>query len=146
MATADTRDKKDVPEQKIDPKVDDGDRDVDSIDLQKEVWDATAVDPVLARKMALINDAMDEVGMTPWQWKVRVHIADLSGTTMPKARIFWSWPVSGITFWLSQCIPQRMDSKTSVLLETRHSRNLDGLPSTWKDNPSRTAVSLRCSH
>ena len=44
--------------------------DIDSVDLQKEVWDATAVDPVLAKKMALINDAIDEVGMTPWQWKV----------------------------------------------------------------------------
>jgi hypothetical protein len=40
------------------------------IDLQKEVWDSTAVDPVLAKKMALINDGIDEIGMTPWQWKL----------------------------------------------------------------------------
>lgn len=62
----------DVREQNIGYSLDGSDRDVDSIDLQKEVWDATAVDPVLARKMALINDAIDEVGMTPWQWKVRI--------------------------------------------------------------------------
>ncbi|KAF2717108.1 putative sugar transporter [Polychaeton citri CBS 116435] len=43
---------------------------VDFVDLQKEVWDGTAVDPVLAKKMALINDCIDEIGMTPWQWKL----------------------------------------------------------------------------
>ena len=42
----------------------------DSIDLQKEVWDASAVDPVLAKKMALVNDAIDEIGMTTFQWKL----------------------------------------------------------------------------
>jgi hypothetical protein len=41
-----------------------------SIDLQKEVYNSTAVDPVLAKKMALVNNAIDEIGMTPFQWKL----------------------------------------------------------------------------
>lgn len=41
-----------------------------SIDLQKEVFDATGIDPVLAQKMALINEAIEEIGMTPFQWKL----------------------------------------------------------------------------
>ncbi|KAL9619885.1 MAG: hypothetical protein Q9160_005532 [Pyrenula sp. 1 TL-2023] len=43
-----------------------------SIDLQKEIWDSTAIDSVLAKKMALVNDAIDEIGMTPFQWKLFV--------------------------------------------------------------------------
>lgn len=43
-----------------------------SIDLQREVWDSTAVDSVLAKKMALVNNAIDEIGMTPFQWKLFV--------------------------------------------------------------------------
>ncbi|KAL2821173.1 major facilitator superfamily domain-containing protein [Aspergillus granulosus] len=35
--------------------------------LQKEL---IAVDEVLARKMALVNGAIDEIGMTPFQWKL----------------------------------------------------------------------------
>jgi hypothetical protein len=45
-------------------------RDGDSIDLQKEIYDTSAIDPVLAKKMALTNNAIDEIGMTPWQWKL----------------------------------------------------------------------------
>ena len=41
-----------------------------SIDLQKGVFDATKIDPVLAQKMALINEAIEEIGMTPFQWKL----------------------------------------------------------------------------
>ena len=41
-----------------------------SIDLQNEVFDATKIDPVLAKKMALINEAVEEIGMTPFQWKL----------------------------------------------------------------------------
>ena len=41
-----------------------------SIDLQKEVFDATKIDPVLAQKMALINEAIEVIGMTPFQWKL----------------------------------------------------------------------------
>ena len=51
-----------------------GDKDVtsstSSIDLQKEVFDVTQIDPVLARKMALVNDAIEAIGMTPFQWKL----------------------------------------------------------------------------
>ncbi len=45
-------------------------RDEDSIDLKKEIYDTSAIDPVLAKKMALTNNAIDEIGMTPWQWKL----------------------------------------------------------------------------
>ncbi|KAE8551241.1 hypothetical protein EYB25_007477 [Talaromyces marneffei] len=38
------------------------------IDLQSELIDTTEVDGVLARKMALVNAAIDEIGMTPFQW------------------------------------------------------------------------------
>ncbi|KAK5714969.1 hypothetical protein LTR15_010385 [Elasticomyces elasticus] len=42
----------------------------ETVDLQKELWDTTAVDPVLAKKMALINQSIDEIGMTPFHWKL----------------------------------------------------------------------------
>ena len=41
-----------------------------SIGLEKEVFDATKIDPVLAKKMALVNEAIEEIGMTPFQWKL----------------------------------------------------------------------------
>jgi hypothetical protein len=44
--------------------------DEDSIDLNKEIYDSTAIDPVLAKKMALANNAIDEIGMTGFQWKL----------------------------------------------------------------------------
>lgn len=44
--------------------------DEDSIDLNKEIYDSTAIDPVLAKKMALANSAIDELGMTGFQWKL----------------------------------------------------------------------------
>lgn len=40
------------------------------IDPRKELYDSTVIDPVLARKMTLVNDAIDEIGMTPFQWKL----------------------------------------------------------------------------
>jgi hypothetical protein len=40
------------------------------VDPTKELYDSTGLDPVLAKKMALINDAIDEIGMTPFQWKL----------------------------------------------------------------------------
>lgn len=42
----------------------------ESIDLHKEIYDTSAIDPVLAKKMALANNAIEEIGMTPWQWKL----------------------------------------------------------------------------
>jgi hypothetical protein len=42
----------------------------DLIDPRKELYDSTVIDPVLARKMTLVNDAIDEIGMTPFQWKL----------------------------------------------------------------------------
>lgn len=35
-----------------------------------DVFDIKAIDPVLARKMALVNTAIDEIGMTSFQWKL----------------------------------------------------------------------------
>lgn len=40
------------------------------IDLRKEVIDTSHVDPVLTKKMALVNAAIDEIGMTGFQWKL----------------------------------------------------------------------------
>ena len=40
------------------------------VDLRKEIYDTSAIDPILAKKMALVNNAIDEIGMTPWQWKL----------------------------------------------------------------------------
>jgi len=37
---------------------------------EKEIYDNTVTDPVLAKKMALVNDALDEIGMTPFHWKL----------------------------------------------------------------------------
>ncbi|KAF2036391.1 putative sugar transporter [Setomelanomma holmii] len=42
----------------------------DDISLDHEVYDSSSVDPVLAKKMALISSAIGEIGMTPWQWKL----------------------------------------------------------------------------
>lgn len=42
----------------------------DFIDPRKELYDSTVIDPVLARKMTLVNDAIDQIGMTPFQWKL----------------------------------------------------------------------------
>ena len=36
----------------------------------KEVLDLSGIDPVLAEKMALVNTAIDEIGMTSFQWKL----------------------------------------------------------------------------
>jgi len=41
-----------------------------SIDLGNELIDTSKVDDVLTRKMALVNAALDEIGMTPFQWKL----------------------------------------------------------------------------
>ena len=44
--------------------------DDESSDSVKEVFDSTAIDPVLSKKMALVNKAIDEIGMTRFQWKM----------------------------------------------------------------------------
>jgi hypothetical protein len=36
----------------------------------KDVFDAEVIDPVLSKKMALVNKAIDEIGMTSFQWKM----------------------------------------------------------------------------
>jgi len=36
----------------------------------EDVFDVEAIDPVLSRKMALVNKAIDEIGMTSFQWKL----------------------------------------------------------------------------
>ena len=41
-----------------------------SSDSVKEVFDIEAIDPILSKKMALVNKAIDEIGMTSFQWKM----------------------------------------------------------------------------
>lgn len=41
-----------------------------SSDSVNEVFDLVAIDPVLSKKMALVNKAIDEIGMTGFQWKM----------------------------------------------------------------------------
>jgi hypothetical protein len=36
----------------------------------KEVFDVKQYDPVLAKKMAIVNQAIDDIGMTGFQWKL----------------------------------------------------------------------------
>jgi hypothetical protein len=36
----------------------------------KEVFDIKQIDPVLAKKLALVNQAIDDIGMTSFQWKL----------------------------------------------------------------------------
>ena len=66
-STAYPKDTKHAFSSEIDETAGSGDS---SIDRQKEVFDATQIDPVLAQKMALINEAIEEIGMTPFQWKL----------------------------------------------------------------------------
>lgn len=53
-----------------DHKSNDISSDEDSIDLNKEIYDSTAIGPVLAKRMALANSAIDEIGMTGFQWNL----------------------------------------------------------------------------
>jgi sugar phosphate permease len=46
------------------------DDDSGNVSLGNEVFDQSAIDPALAKKMALVNNAIDEIGMTPFQWKL----------------------------------------------------------------------------
>lgn len=41
-----------------------------SSDSVKEVFDVEEIDPVLSKKRALVNKAIDEIGMTNFQWKM----------------------------------------------------------------------------
>ena len=41
-----------------------------SSDSVKEVFSVEQSDPVLAKKMALVNEAIDSIGMTGFQWKM----------------------------------------------------------------------------
>jgi hypothetical protein len=36
----------------------------------QEVFDARPIDPVLAKKMARVNQAIDDIGMTTFHWKL----------------------------------------------------------------------------
>lgn len=38
--------------------------------LEKEIYDNVLTDPILAQKMELVNNAIDEIGMTPFHWKL----------------------------------------------------------------------------
>lgn len=47
-----------------------GSDDESGVSLGNEVFDQSAIDPALAKKMALVNNAIDAIGMTPFQWKL----------------------------------------------------------------------------
>lgn len=36
----------------------------------KEIIDFTQIDPVLAKKLAIVNQGIDDIGMTSYQWKL----------------------------------------------------------------------------
>ncbi|KAL2818239.1 MFS general substrate transporter [Aspergillus cavernicola] len=41
-----------------------------NVDSSKDVFDSSVFDPVLSKKLALVNNAIDQIGMTPFQWKL----------------------------------------------------------------------------
>lgn len=59
---------KDVPTQEVSERQDNSSP--DAYEKTKAIWDGSVIDPVLARKMALVNAAIDEIGMTRWHWKL----------------------------------------------------------------------------
>jgi len=59
-------DKAALPVNMQEPNLSDG----ASSDSIQEVFDIEAIDPVLSKKMALVNTAIDEIGMTSFQWKM----------------------------------------------------------------------------
>ena len=48
------------------------DTDGTSSDSVKEVFSVDRIDPVLQRKMALVNESIDNIGMAGFQWKMFV--------------------------------------------------------------------------
>lgn len=44
--------------------------DIDLSTSVSDVFDGEAIDPVLSKKMALVNSAIDEMGMTTFHWKL----------------------------------------------------------------------------
>lgn len=55
----------------------------------KDVFDSAVFDPVLAKKLALINTAIDKIGMTPFQWKL--FFLNGFGYTVDSIRALHSW-------------------------------------------------------
>lgn len=55
----------------------------------KDVFDSAVFDPVLAKKLALINTAIDKIGMTPFQWKL--FFLNGFGYTVDSVRALHSW-------------------------------------------------------
>ena len=60
----------------------------------KEVFSVERIDPVLARKMALVNESIDSIGMTGFQWKMFV----LNG---------FGYAVDSVRTW----VPNRLDAR-----------------------------------
>ena len=55
----------------------------------KDVFDSSVFDPVLAKKLALINTAIDKIGMTPFQWKL--FFLNGFGYTVDSVRALYLW-------------------------------------------------------
>ena len=46
------------------------DHDASYVGRKAEVYEISDVDHVLANKIAVVNDAIDEIGLTPYHWKL----------------------------------------------------------------------------
>jgi MFS family permease len=56
------------PATPLDKRRDDGE--YESSRFSKDVLENSIIDPVLSRKMELVNAAIDKIGMTPFQWRL----------------------------------------------------------------------------
>ncbi|KAM0244654.1 hypothetical protein ACHAQJ_010734, partial [Trichoderma viride] len=68
--TSSSSNKSDTPENNEKSAVVIDSQDEASSSSISDVFDIKAIDPVLSRKMALVNTAIDEIGMTGFQWKL----------------------------------------------------------------------------
>lgn len=62
------------------------------VSFSNEVYDSSRVDPVLAEKMVLVNTAIDEIGMTPFQWKLFFFNGfgyAVDSVSLPQASLRW---------------------------------------------------------
>jgi hypothetical protein len=64
---------KDVPEKTVETSSGDGSKGSDagsSSNSVKEIIDLTQIDPVLAKKLAIVNQGIDDIGMTSYHWQL----------------------------------------------------------------------------
>lgn len=66
-----------------------GKESTDYVVESKDVFNSSVFDPVLAKKLTLINTAIDKIGMTPFQWKL--FFLNGFGYTVDSVRALHSW-------------------------------------------------------